>query len=623
MMQLFLKRDAISDGDWMATENVIDHAATTSNRPTYDKSEDADMLLRVEENESSPLLYGACSLPTVLLDDDRNTVTDVEESILPCTSTLSDGGRLVARETKKRRRAGRKRFVSDSVLKPVKKTRPVIASPFMPIATQTSVDLSRRLSVSHVGSSARERYGYGSISTKKEQIRETDESDEEAEGECEEEDETSSASSIEAIRAKFSALTHKEWATLLMLAVANLCSTVAFSCIAPFYPAEAQQKGMDSAQTGAVFGIFELVMFIAAPILGKYMIYIGSKAMFIVGVAVTGVTAILFGFLNLIPSGTLFFWASLGVRVAESIGDAAFVTSSFAIGAKCFPGRIATVVGVMETFAGLGYTAGPPIGGVLYELGGFQLPFLVLGAFLIIAALLSYFLIEDFDDEPVNDDKGMLGMLRIPVVWIMVYAIVVCAISLSFLDPTLANHLNSFNLSPTIVGLMFLLCGGIYTIAAPLWGMIIDKFECTKSIMLLGSIVTVFAMMLIGPSPLLNADKSLLSIGIALGLLGIAEGALYIPTFQNCLDAVREYGYEDSFQTYGCVSGVFESAFAFGSFFGPTIGGFSVEWIGFPWTTTIIAMIHVIFIIVLSIFFIIRLCASSFSTSQRVALYDA
>uniref|UniRef100_A0A915A753 Major facilitator superfamily (MFS) profile domain-containing protein n=1 Tax=Parascaris univalens TaxID=6257 RepID=A0A915A753_PARUN len=39
-----------------------------------------------------------------------------------CTSTLSDGGRLVARETKKRRRAGRKRFVSDSVLKPVKKT---------------------------------------------------------------------------------------------------------------------------------------------------------------------------------------------------------------------------------------------------------------------------------------------------------------------------------------------------------------------------------------------------------------------------------------------------------------------------------------------------------------------
>ncbi|VDM49237.1 unnamed protein product [Toxocara canis] len=490
----------------------------------------------------------------------------------------------------------------------------------MPIATQTSIDLGKCINVTHVGSLPRERYGYGSITEKKPHLPVSDSDEEEEESESEEEEATSSASSGEIVRAKFSTLTRKEWATLCMLAVANLCSTIAFSCIAPFYPAEAQAKGMDSAQTGAVFGIFELVMFIIAPILGKYMIYIGSKAMFITGVAVTGVTAILFGFLNMIPSGTLFFWASLGVRVAESIGDAAFVTSSFAIGAKCFPGRIATIVGVMETFAGLGYTAGPPIGGLLYELGGFQLPFFVLGVFLLIAAVLSYFLIESFEDEPVDDGKGMLGMLRIPIIWIMVYAVVVCAMSLSFLDPTLANHLDSFNLSPTVVGLMFLLCGGIYTIAAPLWGMLIDHFECSKSIMLFGSVATVFAMMVIGPSPLLHADKSLIWIGIALGLLGIAEGAMFIPTFQICLDAVRECGYEDSFQTYGCVSGVFQSAFAFGSFFGPTIGGFSVEWIGFPWTTTIIAMIHIILIMLL--FFVVHSCTSILSNSHRVALHE-
>lgn len=41
---------------------------------------------------------------------------------------------------------------------------------------------------------------------------------------------------------------------------------------------KAQQKGMDSAQTGAVFGIFELVMFIAAPILGKYVSLFQSSA---------------------------------------------------------------------------------------------------------------------------------------------------------------------------------------------------------------------------------------------------------------------------------------------------------------------------------------------------------
>uniref|UniRef100_A0A1I7SP11 Vesicle transport protein n=1 Tax=Bursaphelenchus xylophilus TaxID=6326 RepID=A0A1I7SP11_BURXY len=74
------------------------------------------------------------------------------------------------------------------------------------------------------------------------------------------------------------------------------------------------------------------------------MTTIGSKRMFTVGLFMTGVTAILFGFLNLLPAGSLFFWASLVIRCLEALGDACFVTSSFAISAKCFPGRIATVV---------------------------------------------------------------------------------------------------------------------------------------------------------------------------------------------------------------------------------------------------------------------------------------
>ena len=33
--------------------------------------------------------------------------------------------------------------------------------------------------------------------------------------------------------------------------------------------------------------------------------------------------------------------------------------------------------------------------------------------------------------------------------------------------------------------------------------------------------------------------RDLIVIGIALSVLGVAAGALYIPTFQNCLDAVK------------------------------------------------------------------------------------
>uniref|UniRef100_A0A914DU63 Major facilitator superfamily (MFS) profile domain-containing protein n=1 Tax=Acrobeloides nanus TaxID=290746 RepID=A0A914DU63_9BILA len=494
----------------------------------------------------------------------------------------------------------------------VPKMRPLIASPFMPtFGTQSSVDKSegrRRVSTSGSGPPPQVGGRYGTLLLKssapapvESHVEEEDEEDEEEKASLTRSTSTT-VSSEESSITRFSDLTKKQWATVGMLAIANLCSTVAFSCIAPFYPAEAKLKDMNPSQIGIIFGVFELVMFVTAPFLGKHMVFFGSKRMFSIGVFITGVTAILFGFLNLLPAGPIFFWASLVVRCAEALGDAAFVTSSFAISAKCFPGRIATIVGIMETFAGLGYTAGPMIGAVLYEAGGFQLPFLVLGALLVLATVLSYFLIEDFEDEPSDDTKGMTGMLKIPAIWIMVFAVVICAISLSFFDPTLADHLSPFNLSTTMVGFMFLLCGGIYTATAPLWGLLIDRWHCCNALMVFGSATTIVSMLLVGPSPLLPINKDLIVIGIALSVLGVAAGALYIPTFQNCLDAVKLYGYDDSFQTYGCVSGVFQSAFAFGAFMGPTLGGACVQWIGFGWTTTFIAGINCIFILTLFLY---------------------
>lgn len=56
-------------------------------------------------------------------------------------------------------------------------------------------------------------------------------------------EQSSSSSEDESTYTKFSDLTKKQWATVGMLALANLCSTVAFSCIAPFYPGEVSLIG--------------------------------------------------------------------------------------------------------------------------------------------------------------------------------------------------------------------------------------------------------------------------------------------------------------------------------------------------------------------------------------------
>ncbi|GMR30156.1 hypothetical protein PMAYCL1PPCAC_00351, partial [Pristionchus mayeri] len=593
--------------------------ATVSNWPNRVRQ----TTVNSDYDENTPLLY-ASSLPTVVGEEiDRLPINPgYDNPSYPNgvhLSTRSEGGQ---RRRKKKKSRLRRRVLSDPALSIAqKKRRPFIATPFIPIATQVAIDPDRRSVVSYGQRAPTTSTGYGST------VRRVDESlqrksapDDESssEGESDEDEEEESSSQVSMRKASFSSLTGKEWTVVMMLALANLCSTVAFSCIAPFYPAEAKLKGMSESQTGIVFGIFELVMFIVAPLFGKNMIRIGSKNMFTFGLGLTGVTAILFGFLNYLPEGPLFFWFSLLVRCLEAIGDAAFVTSSFAISARCFPGRISVIVGIMETFAGLGFTAGPLIGGFLYEMGGFQTPFLVLGTILIGATVLSCLLIDSHDDDPVDENaKGMLDMLRIPHIWLMVFAIIVCSISLSFLDPTLEAHLRTFNLTPTLVGLMFLLCGGVYTLSAPFWGFLIDRFHCTDALMLFGAIFTILAMFIIGPAPFMPFDKDLVVIGVALTILGLAAGALYIPTFQGCLDVVKLHGFDDSFQTYGCVSGVFQSAFSFGGFIGPTVGGSVVQRMGFEWTTTALGGVLCLFIVV---FFVFHGCLCCFTRSTRPLL---
>lgn len=66
-------------------------------------------------------------------------------------------------------------------------------------------------------------------------------------------------------------LTPRQWATVGMLTFAILFSTVSYSFMAPFFPGEARKKNLNTTETGIIFGIFELVMLITSPLIGKYV----------------------------------------------------------------------------------------------------------------------------------------------------------------------------------------------------------------------------------------------------------------------------------------------------------------------------------------------------------------
>lgn len=52
----------------------------------------------------------------------------------------------------------------------------------------------------------------------------------------------------------------------------------------------------------------------------------------------------------------------------------------------------------LETFFGIGMIVGPTVGGGLYELGGYTLPFAVMGSCLFASAVLTAFVLPKHED---------------------------------------------------------------------------------------------------------------------------------------------------------------------------------------------------------------------------------
>lgn len=63
----------------------------------------------------------------------------------------------------------------------------------------------------------------------------------------------------------------------------------------------------------------------------------------------------------------------------------------------------------LETFFGLGLIAGPMVGGILYSVGGYYLPFVSLGILLLVVAILTMCILpKNSENCPPNQTAGTL-----------------------------------------------------------------------------------------------------------------------------------------------------------------------------------------------------------------------
>ncbi|XP_029657000.2 MFS-type transporter SLC18B1-like isoform X1 [Octopus sinensis] len=300
-------------------------------------------------------------------------------------------------------------------------------------------------------------------------------------------------------------LGYKEKLTILCMCLITFVQCLCFSVLAPFFPKEAEEKGLNSSETGMIFGVFELMIFLTAPIFGAYLTQFGILFTYISGCLVAGSCSIIFGVLKWCPPGNVFLTMCFLTRGVESLAVSAHLTASTAVIGYIFKDRASLAIGFIEIFSGFGMMAGPPIGGVLYELGGFGLPFWTLGGITVALAFISCLLMPAITDDSEQNNRSKLAMLKSPYILCVSFVIVCSAYIITFLDPTLSLHLeNKYHVGTLYVGLIFLAAPATYTFSAPLIGWINDTCKQTNIIIVLGTFLLALCNLFIGPAPFLN-----------------------------------------------------------------------------------------------------------------------
>uniref|UniRef100_F7EI89 Solute carrier family 18 member B1 n=1 Tax=Monodelphis domestica TaxID=13616 RepID=F7EI89_MONDO len=370
-------------------------------------------------------------------------------------------------------------------------------------------------------------------------------------------------------------LSREQISILISAASINLGSMMCYSILGPFFPNEAEKKDVSNTVIGMIFGCFALFNLLSSLLFGKYLVQIGAKFMFVAGMFVSGGATILFGMLDRAPDGPVFITMCFLVRVVDAISFAAAITASFSLLAKAFPNNVATVMGSLEIFSGLGLVLGPPLGGFLYQTFGYEVPFIFLGCLVLLMVPLNICILPNY--VPWEADSG----------WNSLWGDSVPQIALLKTNLMVIFFLQ-FNLSAGYVGLVFLGLALSYSISSPLFGLLSDKVPYLRKWLLVsGNIVTAVCYMLLGPVPILHIKSQLWLLVLVLVVNGISAGMSIIPTFPEVLSCAYENGFEEGLSTLGLVSGLFGAMWSLGAFIGPTLGGFLYEKIGFEWAAAI------------------------------------
>ncbi|XP_063716213.1 MFS-type transporter SLC18B1-like isoform X3 [Symsagittifera roscoffensis] len=192
-----------------------------------------------------------------------------------------------------------------------------------------------------------------------------------------------------------------------LLFIAMTLDAMHFSMAAPFFPTNAKAKGVSHALIGFINACDAVSFGLAALLVTIMPTHNYMKSLYCSGLAVFAVCFCLFGLMGLRSEGDWIYVSVLAVNnaILGAVSGVVFVVVVPLV-SGIIPNSFTTVVSIIQASLGLGFALGPALGSLLYELGGFALPFLFIGISMGIVAVFSIISLQSIRDATTDPVEG-------------------------------------------------------------------------------------------------------------------------------------------------------------------------------------------------------------------------
>ena len=404
---------------------------------------------------------------------------------------------------------------------------------------------------------------------------------------------------------------------LILISCSVLFVGISLSLITPFYPSEALSKGVSVTQSGLVMGSVFITTIILTPIFGKYIQILGAKKVLIIGSFIVGLGNFMFGFLVKVQDTNTFFALSILIRVIIAVGESAVAPSAYVLAGKQVSKKNqGKTLAAVEACFGVGTMFGPTVGGCLYDLGGFSLPFWVSGVIMMFVSCISVLFFKNVNssnEDLVNHRKvSWVEILKAPGVLISSFALAFAGAAWCWYAASLEPFLNStYGLSSSQTGLVFMAFGLTYTVFTPIFGFLTDEGLDGLIAILIGNWFIAIGFIFLGPIPPLHFLGSNLWLTVlSIGLQGLGSAATYLGTLLYMMKSMVNSGFPESEQTTGMVSSLWVVSDCAGSALGSALGSVAYDMWGFKRATLVMAWSMIGTVVIVGVYFLTKVDSS-------------